>query len=79
MVVVTLDRIHMIPLIPASALTRTRQFVSEEWSTYFANGAVDPAANVVGGWKGVLYANLAMIDPRTSYSFFSQSNFDASW
>ena len=69
----------MISLTPASALLRSQQFVSEEWSTYFANRAVDPAAIVVGGWKGILYANLALIDPRSSYSFFSQSNFDPSW
>ncbi|MCJ1312198.1 hypothetical protein MMC25_005872 [Agyrium rufum] len=71
--------IHMIPLNPASTLTRTQQFVMEEWNTYFADGAVDPASNVTGGWKGILYANLAIIDAKTSFQFFSQENFDPSW
>lgn len=69
----------MIPLNPSSTLTRTQQFVSEEWNTYFADNAVDAAKNVGGGWKGILYANLAIIDPRTSFNFFNQANFDASW
>ena len=69
----------MIPLNPSSALTRTTQFVSEEWATYFADGAVDPASSVVGGWKGILYANLAIIDPKASFDFFSQSGFDPTW
>ncbi|KAI9676206.1 MAG: hypothetical protein M1829_003035 [Trizodia sp. TS-e1964] len=68
--------IHMIPINPSSALTRQRHFVSEEWDTYFSNGRVD---QVVGGWKGILYANLALIDPSTSWNFFSQQNFDFGW
>ncbi|KAI9741153.1 MAG: hypothetical protein M1834_002866 [Cirrosporium novae-zelandiae] len=71
--------IHMIPLNPSSTLTRTTNFVTEEWNTYFASSAVDPAANVTGGWKGLLYANLAIIDPKSAWNFFSQSNFDSSW
>ena len=69
----------MIPLNPSSTLTRTKQFVSEEWNTYFADNAVDAAKNVGGGWKGILYANLAIIDPQTSFNFFNQDNFDSSW
>ena len=69
----------MIPLIPASSLTRTRTFVQQEWDVYFADNATDPAKAVLGGWKGILYANLAIIDPVTSYDFFSQSEFDVSF
>ena len=69
----------MIPLMPFSTLTRTTNFVREEWQTYFADGATDPASAVVGGWKGLLYANLAAIDPASSFAFFNQDNFDASW
>ncbi|RAL67741.1 hypothetical protein DID88_008474 [Monilinia fructigena] len=68
--------IHMLPLLPHSTLTRTEEFVTEEWNTYFSNGRVD---SVVGGWRGILYANLAIVDPRTSWNFFTQSAFDASW
>ena len=69
----------MLPLVPASTLSRTKQFVTEEWNAYFRDGAVDPASNVAGGWRGILYANLAIIDPRTSFNFFAQPNFDPGW
>lgn len=68
--------IHMLPLLPASTLTRKPNFVKEEWDTYFSNGR---AEGVVGGWKGVLFANLALMDPKGSWDFFSQNNFDGSW
>lgn len=63
----------MLPLMPFSTLTRTKTFVTEEWDTYFSNGRVD---QVAGGWRGILYANLAIIAPATSYNFFAQTNFD---
>ena len=69
-------RIHMIPLNPSSTLTRSKTFVTEEWAKYFDNGRVD---QVEGGWRGILYANLAIIDPMASWKFFSQSTFDPSW
>lgn len=65
--------IHMIPLNPSSAYTRPRDFVTEEWNTYFSEGRVN---NIAGGWRGILYANLALIDPRTSYNYFADPNFD---
>lgn len=69
----------MLPLMPNSAYTRSQKFVTEEWNAIFASNASDPAQNVEGGWKGVLYANLALIDPNSSWSFFNQSNFNYSW
>ena len=66
----------MLPLLPSSTLTRPQDFVTQEWDTYFSNGRAD---DIVGGWKGILYANLALIDPETSYQFFSQENFSATW
>jgi len=68
--------IHMIPLNPSSAFIRTRNFVNEEWSTYFSNGRID---QIDGGWRGLLYSNLAIIDPQTSYNFFNQDNFEPTW
>ena len=68
--------IHMIPLLPSSPLTRPKQFVREEWDRYFNNGRADA---VQGGWKGLLYANLALIDPRTAWNFFSRRDFDNLW
>lgn len=67
--------IHMLPLLPFSTLTRAQPFVTQEWNQYFANGY---AQNVTGGWRGVLMANLAIIQPVNSYKFFSQPNFDYS-
>jgi endo-1,3(4)-beta-glucanase len=69
-----IEGIHMIPLNPASAFTRTQSFVTEEWNQYFAPN--NYAADVTGGWQGILYANLAIIDAKTSYNFFANPNFD---
>ena len=68
--------IHMLPLLPCSSLSRTKTFVKEEWKKYFDGGKADA---VQGGWKGVLYANLALSDPGTAWSFFSGGAFDNSW
>ncbi|KAF2848259.1 glycoside hydrolase family 81 protein [Plenodomus tracheiphilus IPT5] len=68
-----IEGIHMMPLNPSSAYTRSKQFVQEEWNTYFSSGRVD---QVVGGWKAILYANLALIDPQRSYDFFADPNFN---
>jgi endo-1,3(4)-beta-glucanase len=73
------NRIHMLPLLPSSAYTRTKPFVRQEWDQYFAPGAVKPAKKVEGGWKGILYANLALIDAKRAWEFFSQGSFDYSW
>ena len=71
--------IQMIPALPFSTLTRTKKFVQEEWELYFADGAIEPAQNVQGGWKGILFGNLAIINPQAAWNFFSQDNFDPSW
>lgn len=69
----------MIPINPSSAYTRTARFVREEWNSYFdANGST-PVDTVQGGWRGLLYANLAIIDPKAAWDFFAQPNFDPSW
>ena len=69
----------MIPLMPFSTFCRTKNFVSEEWETYFADGKVAQAQSILGGWKGILYGNLAIINPTASFNFFNQDNFDPSW
>lgn len=68
-----IEGIHMIPLNPSSAYTRGAQFVQEEWNTYFSNGGVD---QVQGGWKAILYANYALINPQAAYNFFADPNFN---
>ncbi|KAF2003700.1 glycoside hydrolase family 81 protein [Amniculicola lignicola CBS 123094] len=70
--------IHMLPLSPASVYLRSRTFVQQEWDKHFSNGR----AMVEGGWRGILYANLALIDPKTSYAFFRdgiQGMWDDAW
>ena len=68
-----IEGIHMIPINPSSAYTRNQNFVSEEWATYFSNGRVD---QIEGGWRGILYSNLAIIDPKATYKWVSGSSFD---
>ena len=65
--------IHMLPLMPMSTLIRSSDFVSQEWTAYNFGTYV---SQVQGGWKGILMANLAIIDPVTSYNFFSNVSGD---
>ena len=53
--------------------------MTEEWNAYFAENAATPASKVAGGWKGLLYADLAIIDPRASFDFFAFDDFDPGW
>ena len=71
-----IEGIHMIPLVPSSGYTRNATFVQQEWNQYFSNGRVD---STDGGWRGILYANLALIDPVTSFNWFNDANFNASY
>ena len=50
--------------------------MTQEWNQYFAPN--NYAASVVGGWRGILYANLAIIQPKNSYNFFANTTFDYS-
>ncbi|KAK6223696.1 glycoside hydrolase family 81 protein [Colletotrichum tabaci] len=68
--------IHMIPLLAPSPLVRTPDFVREEWDVYFSGGRVD---GIAGGWRGIIYGNLATIDGRAAWDFFNGSNFDPGW
>jgi len=66
----------MLPLNPSSTLTRPAAFVREEWARYFDGGR---AANVTGGWRGILYANLAIVDPKSAWEFFAQEGWRNEW
>lgn len=68
--------IHMLPLLPSTKLTRPSIFVQQEWATYFDKGRAD---KIMGGWKGILYGNLATVDPKTAWRFFTMKDFDPSW
>lgn len=69
----------MLPLMPHTPYARRKEFVRQEWEAMFAHNASTPASEVEGGWKGVLYANLALIDPKASWEFFTQPNFNYTW
>lgn len=71
-----IEGIHMLPLNPSSTLTRKKAFVREEWDMYFGDGRAD---SIQSGWKGILYANLAIIDPVTAYNWFAQPDFPYRW
>jgi endo-1,3(4)-beta-glucanase len=70
-----IEGIHMIPMNPTSSYTRPAKFVREEWDTYFSNGRVD---QIQGGWKAILYANYALINPQAAFDFFANAKFDTS-
>lgn len=65
----------MLPLTPASPYIRSATFAQQEWNVYF-NGKT---SSITDGWKGVLYANQALWDPKVSWRFFNQSNFNSNW
>ncbi|KAF2110570.1 endo-1,3(4)-beta-glucanase 1 precursor [Lophiotrema nucula] len=71
--------IHMLPISPPSSFLRSKRFVAEEWNTFFSN---DRAKAVPGGWRGILYANLAITDSKTAWDFFANGvdgKWDDSW
>ncbi|WPH00242.1 Hypothetical protein R9X50_00306500 [Acrodontium crateriforme] len=68
--------IHMLPLMPFSSYTRPAEFVKQEWNVYFSDNGLRPASTVPGGWKGVLMANYALVDPTTAYNFFTNQSGD---
>lgn len=64
--------IHAIPITSASSWVRSPTFVKEEWEE-----KMQPIINQVNdGWKGIIMLNMALLDPKFSYDFFSQPNFD---
>jgi hypothetical protein len=70
----SIQGIHMIPIHAPSALQRSKTFIKEEWDTFFGNGAIDKVDN---GWKGIVYANYAIIEPKKAWDFFNGTNFDS--
>lgn len=70
----------MLPLNPCSAYIRNPRFVREEWASYFApHSGSHPAHRVPGGWRGILFGNLATVDPVAAWEFFAKEWFDPTW
>ena len=61
----------MLPLMPMSTLVRSPTFVQQEWDAYDLGTYVN---SVQDGWRGILMANLAIIDPASSFDFFSNAS-----
>ena len=68
--------IHMMPVLAATGLTRSKQFIREEWDVFFAGGRIDAVDNA---WKGVAYAQYALVDARAAWEFFAGEGFKANW
>jgi endo-1,3(4)-beta-glucanase len=64
--------INMIPIMPFSTITRRRDFVQTEWDQFFAKNI----SSFQSGWRGILMANQALINPEASYAFFSNNSGD---
>ncbi|KAI5816307.1 endo-1,3(4)-beta-glucanase [Pyronema omphalodes] len=67
--------IHMLPLTPISPYVRLNSFVRQEWDLYFKGRT----GNIDDGWKGILYANYAMLDPKAAFKFFNDATFQNKW
>jgi endo-1,3(4)-beta-glucanase len=65
--------IHMIPILPPTALVRVKEFVEEEWETYFSDGRIDQIDNP---WKGIIYASYATVEPKKAWKFFTAKEFE---
>ncbi|RLV85162.1 Endo-13 [Meyerozyma sp. JA9] len=67
--------IHMLPITPVSSIIRGPTFVEQEWDQQISK-FID---NVNSGWTGILKLNQALYDPKSSYSFFSSSDWSSSY
>lgn len=70
-----IQMIHAIPITSLSSFIRTPTFCKEEWDEKLKAIADD----VNDGWKGIIYLNVALFDPNSSYSFFSGDSFKSSY
>lgn len=72
-----IEGIQMLPINPSSAYTRPKDFVREEWDTYFEGGegfnvnqSNSRERTVPPAWTPVVYSNLALIEPSEAFNFF---------
>ncbi|GME73170.1 unnamed protein product [Ambrosiozyma monospora] len=62
----------MLPITAASGIIREHEFVQQEWDKIISK-VVD---SVDSGWLSILRINQALIDPSSSYAFYSDPNWD---
>lgn len=70
--------------MPFTPYVRTSTLVQQEWDAYFgnySNGFSPYIDGVHGGWRGILEADYALVDPTGAYAFFDNSTggFDAEY
>ena len=67
--------VHMLPLTPMSPYIRSAAYCTEEWDTHFAG----KTSGIQDGWRGILYANVALFKPVSSFNFFKDAAFKSAW
>jgi endo-1,3(4)-beta-glucanase len=67
--------IHMIPLTPISPFIRLQSFVQAEWTALLAN-VID---SIQSGWRGILLANYAMVNPSSAWESFTNGFDSSTW
>lgn len=67
--------IHMLPITPVSSIIRGPTFVEQEWDQQISTFIDD----VNSGWTGILRLNQALYDPKSSYEFFSSTDWSSSY
>lgn len=68
--------IQMIPVHGPTGLTRSKNFIQEEWDAFFGDGKIDSIDNP---WKGIAYAQYALVDPAVAWEFFASDSFQDTW
>ena len=68
--------IQMIPVHAPTGLTRNKNFIQEEWDAFFGGGKLD---NIDNPWKGIAYAQYALVDPVVTWEFFASPTFQDNW
>jgi endo-1,3(4)-beta-glucanase len=68
--------IHMIPILPSTPFVRVKEFVNQEWDSFFSNGR---AENIGNAWKSILFGNYATVAPEKAWEVFSATNFEPQW
>lgn len=68
--------INMIPVHAPTGLTRNKNYISEEWDAFFSDGRIDAIDNP---WKGIAYAQYALVDPQAAWNFFASGSFQDKW
>lgn len=66
--------IHMIPFTPITKYLKDPEWVRAEWEAFFSTP--EKYGVVEFGWNGLLYSNLALIDPVKSFNYFKVKDFD---